>query len=479
MWWTVLYIFITIVLIWLIKSFFKQRGLPHGPFKLPFIGNLLILLKDQNKRLNLLTQTYGSMFTIWIGRVPFIVINDYYAAKEVLIKNDKSFSSRPDIFPNILTRDNTRLPYMNYCPVFTQKKQKAKDILNAKDDYFNMYIKIVMKKLVKDFESMAEEKITDPTSLLNDCTMDLLSYIIYGCKIDSKYEDLSLNKTMETNLIPSLSKIVPWISLFYRKSTLEVAEFFSNRESILHSAFLSIYETENPNKCFAANLINNLSFKSSTEKYDYAEKLSSDLFLSGLDPLTSTFKWLLLYLITWPEIQEKLSAKLNRKFEKDEFLQMEDAMSIPYLQAAVLETIRLSSVTPLSLPHVTTESVTLKGYKLPEGTSVVINMSAIHHSSKYWSKPFEFNPSRFLTTNDDGLQQLVDIHSIPGYLGFGSGLRKCVGHELSMKLLVTVIANLILKFHFEVTPWVHQSNLTGMCRLILSPSPYHVKVTSR
>ena len=68
--------------------------LPPGPRQLPIIGNILALGDKPHRTLANLSQTYGPLMTLKLGRITTIVISSPNIAKEALQKHDQSLSSR-------------------------------------------------------------------------------------------------------------------------------------------------------------------------------------------------------------------------------------------------------------------------------------------------------------------------------------------------------------------------------------------------
>ena len=49
---------------------------------------------------------------------------------------------------------------------------------------------------------------------------------------------------------------------------------------------------------------------------------------------------------------------------------LSDRETLGYIEAAILEVLRYSSITPLSVPHSTTEDTTIGGFDIPKDTQV-------------------------------------------------------------------------------------------------------------
>ncbi len=68
---------------------------------------------------------------------------------------------------------------------------------------------------------------------------------------------------------------------------------------------------------------------------------------------------------------------------------------MPYLDAVLKENLRMFPSVP-SISRQLTEDIEVDGYKLYEGTQVLVPIYAIHHDPDIYKDPFKFNPDRWL-----------------------------------------------------------------------------------
>ena len=72
-----------------------------------------------------------------------------------------------------------------------------------------------------------------------------------------------------------------------------------------------------------------------------------------------------------PDIQRKAQRELNRVVGPDRLPTHEDAASLPYVQAVLMECTRWIPVVPLGIPHRVMADDVYKGYRIPKGSLVV------------------------------------------------------------------------------------------------------------
>ena len=75
-----------------------------------------------------------------------------------------------------------------------------------------------------------------------------------------------------------------------------------------------------------------------------------DLFLAGTDTSQQTFRWLLLFVTYYPEIQKKLRQEIESQIG-DRLPIQEDRNRCHYVMAFISETLRIRNVAGSGVPH--------------------------------------------------------------------------------------------------------------------------------
>ena len=72
---------------------------------------------------------------------------------------------------------------------------------------------------------------------------------------------------------------------------------------------------------------------------------------------------------------------------------------ICHTQATIAEVQRIAYIAPTSLPHRTTKPTVVEGFRFPEDSIFLANVSFMMNDPDFFDKPQEFNPDRFMTSD--------------------------------------------------------------------------------
>lgn len=162
-----------------------------------------------------------------------------------------------------------------------------------------------------------------------------------------------------------------------------------------------------------------------------------------------TLEWALSELLNNQGALKKLQQEIDSTIGLQRKVEETDTKGLPYLQAVVKETLRLHPPGPLLVPHESTEDCTVMGYHIPAGTQLLIHAWKIHRDPRWWTRPLEFEPERFVGPHGGPAE--VDLwgrhfHLIP----FGAGRRACPGTALALHILHLTIARLLHAFEWKL-----------------------------
>lgn len=103
------------------------------------------------------------------------------------------------------------------------------------------------------------------------------------------------------------------------------------------------------------------------------------------------------YLLKNPRYMEKLTKEIRSTFSTLQDLDLDVLASLDYLDAVLLEGLRMVPPVPVALPRVVPEGgAQISGHWVPGGTIVGVHHLATYRSERNFKDPYEFHPQRWL-----------------------------------------------------------------------------------
>lgn len=148
--------------------------------------------------------------------------------------------------------------------------------------------------------------------------------------------------------------------------------------------------------------------------------------------------------------QEKLHAELDRarmQSGDDCPFTYDEAIALPYLQACIMEAMRLTPVIGISLPRtVPKEGVVVEGFQLSHGDVVGMNPWIVHRDKTLFGDDAEvFRPERYLEASEDQRHAMEAMS-----LAFGGPSRSCPGRNLALLVLSKTLAAIFSQFQIQI-----------------------------
>ncbi|KAI4967180.1 hypothetical protein ZWY2020_029509 [Hordeum vulgare] len=185
-----------------------------------------------------------------------------------------------------------------------------------------------------------------------------------------------------------------------------------------------------------------------------------DILAAGTETTKITVEWAMAELMRNPDVMAAVRAEMKAALPQEMVITEADVAKLPYLQAAVKESMRLHPVAPLLLPRmVVEEGVEIGGYAVPKGATLIFNSWSIMRDPTAWERPDEFLPERFLGKTELGMWG-KEVKFIP----LGSGRRLCPALPMVELLVPFMVASMLHAFQWRLPE--------GM-------SPHQVDVTER
>ncbi|XP_069829785.1 cytochrome P450 2G1-like isoform X3 [Dendropsophus ebraccatus] len=385
-------------------TLYRRRNLPPGPTPLPLIGTLLHIRRGElvNSLMKLWDQ-YGSVYTLYFGPRPVVVLCGYDAVKEALIDHDEEFGARCPL-PVLerfakgygITLSNGERWKLTRS--FTVKTLKS----------FGFGKKSIEWKIQTEAQCIVDEfrksngQPFDPHKKIMEAIANVLCSIIFGDRFE--YKDERFAKLLE----------------FVDDSFQLTSSTWGQEKSKPYTIF---------------NLRNLLV-------------TTQNLIIAGTETVSTTLRYGLLILLKYPDVQAKLHEEIDQVIGGYRVPTFDDRMQMHYTQAVIHEIQRFCDIGPLNAPHMVTRDVQFRGYQIPKGTEIYPLLCTVHRDPKQFSSPWKFNPNHFL--DESGNFKKNDA-----LMAFSAGKRICPGKNMAcMELfifLTTILQNFKLTSPTEIT----------------------------
>ncbi|XP_052127121.1 cytochrome P450 4V2-like, partial [Frankliniella occidentalis] len=114
---------------------------------------------------------------------------------------------------------------------------------------------------------------------------------------------------------------------------------------------------------------------------------------------------------------------------------------LEYTERVIKETLRLFPPVPLTGRQVHRDTE-LASYKVPAGTTLLLNLFGAHRDPAHWPDPLAFDPDRFLAERSRGRHPCA-------FLPFSGGARNCMGLQYAMMNMKTFLATVLRELRVE------------------------------
>lgn len=429
----------------------KRLDTLPGPKGLPILGSMFDL---DPKKLHSVLQgwcdTYGTMYTFKVAHMRFVVCSDPRTVQHVL-------SARPEEFRRLSTLTAV-VDELGGTGMFSaegeawkrQRRIAMPAFHNRNLKAFFPVLEKVTARLKNSLAMKAGGDDVDIPAFLNQYTVDVTTFLAFGFDMNTIEGQGGALQGALAQIFPAIGRRMnapfPYWRYFKLPAdrrldrAMEVVQGKA-KEMIAH-AKMRIAENpglaENPTNFLEALLTakdeNGSSF---TPEEIFGNVLT--IMVAGEDSTASTMSWLMYYLIEHPELQEKIHKEAIDAFgDAPMATRTEQLDGLTWTEAAALETLRLSRVSPF-VPLEAAVDTELEGTSIPKGVVTFVLFTDAQLSDKYFTRAKEFLPQRWIASERPSEWTHNPSFSMP----FGGGPRFCPGRSLAfleIKMLISMFA---------------------------------------
>ncbi|TFY56900.1 hypothetical protein EVG20_g8751 [Dentipellis fragilis] len=489
---------------------------PPGPPTLPIIGNLLAFPRERPEiKFAEWARQYGDVISLKVLSQTIIVIQTPTLLKELFEKKGISNTYRPvSIIIGMLVPSGLNFAFCHETDDAWKAMRKASQSLLSKESlkHFEDLQHAEMTQTMVDF--LRDPQVSIPAPYFINCiltcrrrkewymhihrfTFSLALGIIYGkrcplftspdvrdfLRVNHRFMDmLDLGRAPPVDTFPIL-KYVPKRWAKWKRNVEHIHHLQEGLYERLVDDVRVRVDSDMGNGSFMEVLVRNAEGMGMRDKR-YLSYFGGTL-LEGADIASPTLHSIVLLAIAFPDKQQLAAEEIERVVGTLRVPRLEDLENLPYTRAFVSECFRFMPVSPLGVPHEMVRDEVINGILYPKGAIVFQNTWHMFHDERYFERPYDFLPERFLEHPHGVKAGVVDDPARRDNLLFGGGRRVCPGMNLARTNLDLLPAYMFWAFKFSspLDPATGKPKPVDLTRikdgLAIAPLPFDCDIVPR
>ncbi|XP_071923855.1 cytochrome P450 CYP82D47-like [Coffea arabica] len=459
----------------------KRKSPPEPEGAWPVIGHLLQMNPKIHvaETLAAMADKNGPVFSIRLGMLPVLVVNNWESVKECFTTNDKAFASRPpSSFAKYLCYDYAAFgiaPYGRYWRdvrkmvlrelLSTQRLEKLKQVRISEVQTSIKEIFLNISEVNKHGNEIKAPARVDLGDVFEKLTLNIVLRKIAG----GRYTDSDVGKERDSEFrrvlkefeafarVLVVSDIIPFRFLKWLDPQGNIKSMKRLAKEL--DKYMQIWVDEHKegrmkNSGDGDDELGFIDVLLSTIKDESICGFSKEvvikstilvLIVAGTSTTSRALSWVISLLLNHRQVLQKAQEEIDSFVGKERWVEESDIKNLVYLHAIVKETMRLHPPAPVPMPRQADEDCNVAGYFIPKGTQLYVNVWKIQRDPRIWPEPEKFFPERFLSGDHAGAQ--LDFSSQNFELNpFGNGRRICPGMSFALQVMHLTLARLLQAF---------------------------------
>ncbi|KAM7395738.1 hypothetical protein PAMA_007152 [Pampus argenteus] len=314
---------------------------------------------------------------------------------------------------------------------------------------FNERAEKLMSKLAESADEKTEAKMLH---LINCVTLDVIAKVAFGVDLDLlKNNNSSFNKAIELCLKGMLYYVRDVLFEFdprNRSFINEVREachlLRTTGAQWIQERKTAMQNNDDVPKDILTQIIKTAGKEKSMTKED--EELMLDnfvtFFIAGQETTANQLAFCIMELARHPDILEKVKKEVDDVIGMKHDITNDDLAKLIYLGQVLKETLRIYPTAPGTSRDIP-EDIVIDGIHVPGGVICLFSSYVTGRMDKFFKDPLKFDPDRF---HPDAPKPYYC------YYPFALGPRSCLGQNFAQMEAKVVMAKLLQRFDFMLTP---------------------------
>ncbi|KAI9370290.1 Fumitremorgin C synthase [Aspergillus egyptiacus] len=434
-----------------------QSPLPPGPPKLPLLGNLHQIPRDQPwKTYKRWADIYGPLMSVQLAGTTTVVFSSWDLIKTHVERRNTIYSSRPSVPFFLHATGGLNASILPYGPEWKLQRSIRASVLKPS--------MTIQYRGVQDRETaqLVHELLAtnDFSTCLRRCIASVFLAVAYGerCAID-RLEDLNRAIATHAEALFSGTTAAVIMQLGVVRALVErLPPRWKKEADILHDKLTA----DLVGRATAAlarpgwNWVKEFQTKEGIaagqgegagagdhERNDFRFKrlayMVGSLYEASM-AASQALRVIILAGLLHRDAVRRMQDELDAVVGTSRLPDYTDADHLPWTQAFIKEAMRWRTLTPMGSPRATSSDDECRGYRIPRGATVLVNVWAMNHDETVFPDPFAFQPQRWI--DDPDLPQIL----------YGIGQRACPGRHMGQDSLFLGTARLFWAFDMVRPP---------------------------
>jgi len=411
-----------------------EMGYPPGPRGLPVIGNTVDLSRDIFAFFEDLRDEYGRVASYEVFGTDACMVAHPDAIQQVLLDDHDAFEKGEVLTQNLSDAMGEGLFVAGGEQWQNQRTQVQPAFYRNR---LNTYVPGMRATAEETVEKWCDGMVVDVNEWMTEATMDVLGRTLFGVDV-TKNPVISeasgaILARFDTNRFWSFlpDRLPTPTNRRYCRKLDELQTFVDE---------LAQQRRQQPPESRGDDLLSilvNFLEASDLTQEELRDNMITFLF-AGHETTALGLTYTLLCLAQHPEKQANLQEEIDTVC--GEAMAAQDLTELEQTERVIDEALRLYPPVYLFFREATRD-VELKGYHIPQGTTLVLPQWVVHRDPAWWQNPNMFRPERFVGDTD---------RPEYAYFPFGGGPRHCIGMRFARMEMKTVLATILSEYTFEL-----------------------------
>ncbi|XP_069799404.1 cytochrome P450 2F2-like isoform X2 [Dendropsophus ebraccatus] len=385
-----------------------------------------------------LSKKYGDLFTVYEWDQPVIVVCGPKAIKDTLIDNPEEFTGRayyPTVF-DVTKGDDIAFSNGEKWKELRRFGMQTLSNFGFGKSSFEEKIREEGSYLIDVLRKTNGSPI-DPNHRIERAVSNVFCILMFGSRFD--YNDEQFQKILKCvgenfklmsscwgmlyNVCPSVMRHLPGPHRRIKENFGTLAEYLKSRME----SKMKTLDSNNPGDFIESFLIKIEKEKKTNAAIFNTNTLvmtSASLFFGGSEAVTQMLRFMLLYLMKYPRVAEKVYKEIDDVLGQRPPT-YEDRHNMPYTVAFLNEVQRYADLIPMAIPHKLIMDTQIRGYKIKKGTTFIPLLKSVNSDKTLFDNPENFDLNHFIDEN--GKLKKTDT-----WTPFSAGKRMCFGKSLAV-----------------------------------------------